>query len=204
MKKIYVATTNKGKFESLSIDVQDLNVELEMYETDIMEPRSYVLEEIAAKKVMEAYTKIGSPCIAIDGGFYLSAYNNFPGSFTNFVLDTIGLDGMMDLIREKTKEAYFADAIAYMDNTLDKPVVYVSKTKGTCSMEKKGVLQPWHWSNIAYIFIPENYQKTLAELTYKEFITRKRESSFKRNFFEKIINNNYLIELKEQNEYYLI
>lgn len=204
MKTIYFATKNTGKFESMKLDLKNLNVNLEMYETDIMEPRTYKLEEIASKKVLEAYKKIKKPCIAIDAGFYLNQYENFPGAFTNFILDTIGIDGIIDLVKDKNKEAYFADALAYMDETLDKPIVTVSKTIGKCSVKQKGTMQSWHWSKLSLIFIPTGYDKTLAELTYQEFLSRRNKKTFGADFINKILNEDVLSQAVEKEKYYLI
>ena len=64
----------------------------------MIEPRSEDLEEIAKAKVIQAYEKVGHPCIAMDSGFYIEALGGFPKTFVNFALSTIGINGILKLM----------------------------------------------------------------------------------------------------------
>ena len=47
--------------------------------------------------------------------------------------------------------------------------------KGEISEKPLGKVRPYHWSKLALIFIPENENKTMAEMTKEEFMNfRKR------------------------------
>jgi len=98
MNQVYFATTNKGKVNSVSNTLSQSGIEVVHYPLELPEPRSDDLREIAKEKVLFAYKKIGKPCIVLDSGFYVHSLNGFPKKFVNFVLETIGIEGILKLV----------------------------------------------------------------------------------------------------------
>lgn len=137
---------------------------------DIPEPRSYDIKEIAKAKVLYAYNKIKKPCIILDSGFFVHAINGFPRTFVNYMLDTIGIEGLLKLISGKNRSCEFIDCLAYYDGKLSKPMLFESTVKGKLSKTARGISKPFHWSRIFLIFIPKGKKKTLAEMTQNEYI----------------------------------
>ncbi|MCG2718141.1 MAG: hypothetical protein L6408_04820, partial [Nanoarchaeota archaeon] len=91
--KIYFATTNKGKVQSLQRDLTKYGIKIVQEPINLIEPRSSDVQEIAKYKLEQAYPLIKKPTLVIDAGFYIDELNGFPRAFVNFSLDTIGLEG---------------------------------------------------------------------------------------------------------------
>lgn len=161
MKEIIFVTHNKGKAKSAEKYFKNLKISTYEYELD--EPRSDDIKVIATAKVKEAYEVVKKPCMAMDADFNIEALNGFPRAFVNFVLDTIGIQGILKLMKDvDNRHCYFRQCIAYYDG--NKISYYWGECHGTLAFEKKGIDTEEKWSDLWYIFIPKNCTKTLAEM----------------------------------------
>src|SRR3989344_377330 len=169
-RAIYYATSNKGKVNSLRREFSKYGTGVIQVSLDIPECRSADVSEIAVEKVKFVYRTIRKPVVASDAGFYIKSLNGFPMAFVNFALDTIGLEGLLDLTRGKNKTCEFRECLAYMDAGLTEPECFVSVVKGKISDEQRGEMREHLWSRLGLIFIPESHEKTLAEMPYEEYL----------------------------------
>ncbi|MFH1637333.1 MAG: non-canonical purine NTP pyrophosphatase [Candidatus Woesearchaeota archaeon] len=193
MKKINYFTSNKNKVETLKISAKAFNIKIihrdpkdfdNAKEYDLLEPRSYHLKEIARIKAIYASKKLGLPLIVTDEGFYLDRWPKFPGSFTNFALDTLGLDGILKLAGED-KGCSFKSCLAYIDDKLEEPIFFESDLSGTLAPSPRGRKKKWMKSDLGYIYMPEGYDKTLAQMTENEYVDYKKkidQESYSANF----------------------
>jgi non-canonical purine NTP pyrophosphatase (RdgB/HAM1 family) len=156
--------------QSLQRDLDRYDIRVLQVPMDIPEPRSSDVQEIAREKVLFAYKKLESPVVALDAGFYIYSLNGFPRAFVNFALETIDLDGILRLVDGKDRNCEFRECLAYVDNSLKEPKYFVSHVRGVLSDEIKGEMQEHLWSKLGLIFIPEGSQKTLAEMSYEEYL----------------------------------
>lgn len=171
MKEIIFVTHNKGKVKSAEKYLKD--IKLLTYDYELDEPRSDDITEIAIAKVKQAYEVVKKPCIALDAGFFIKELNGFPRANVNFVLNTIGLEGILKLMEDKEdKFSEFRECLAYYDGKELKYFYGVSS--GEISDKILGINRDEKWSDLWYIFKPEGYDKTLAEMTEKERNNRKR------------------------------
>ncbi len=165
MKEIVFVTHNKGKAKSAEKFFKDLKIRT--FEYELSEPRSDDIKLIAKTKVMEAYDIVKTPCIAMDADFYIDELNGFPKAFVNFALETIGIDGILKLMEYKeNRKCAFRQCLAYYDGKEIK--YFYGESKGTLSYEKRGIDTEEKWSDLWYIFIPNGFNKTLAEMTKEE------------------------------------
>ena len=169
-KRIYFATTNKGKVDSMNSAVSEYGIEVVNVSLDLPEPRSDNLQMIAKEKVLFAYDRIKKPCIAQDSGFYIPALNGFPKAFVNFALDTIKVNGILKLAAGEPRECEFRNCLAYFDGSLAEPVYFESTVKGTLAETLRGEEKAHQWSKLWLVFIPENKDKTLAEMSREEHL----------------------------------
>ena len=102
MEEIVFVTHNKGKAKSAEKYFKNLKISTYNFELD--EPRSDDLKVIATAKVKQAYEVVKKPCIALDTGFFIEELNGFPRAFVNFSLETIGIDGILKLMKIKKIE----------------------------------------------------------------------------------------------------
>ena len=180
MNKIYFATTNKGKIDSLNKDFEGTSIKIVPVEIEIPEPRSDETKIIAEKKVKYAFAHIKKPCCSLDGGFYIPSLNGFPKAYVNFALATIGIEGILKLIEGKDRSCYFVDTLAYLDKTSKEPVFFESIAKGVLAKEPLGKLQPHNWGELHKIFIPQGHTKTFAQMSAEEYYGWRKEISEER------------------------
>lgn len=188
MPTIHFATTNKGKLASIQSVLSQYAIEVIHHDIDLPEPRTYDLQEIAKQKAKKAYAIIQKPVIALDSGFYIYALNGFPRSFVNFVLETIGIDGILRLAQGKGRECEFKNCLAYDDGTMREPMLFESSVKGVLAGKPRGKgPKDYFWSALFFIFIPSGKDKTLAEMTreeYEQWRKERHDDSYANQFAE--------------------
>jgi len=167
MEEIVFVTHNKGKAKSAEKYFNNNNIKFSTYDFELEEPRSDNIKEIATAKVKQAYNLVKKPCIALDTGFFIEALNGFPKAFVNFSLETIGIDGILKLMEGKeNRKCRFEECLAYHDG---KEIHYFyGKHPGNLSTKIEGVDREEKWSDLWYVFIPQNCTKTMAEMTEEE------------------------------------
>lgn len=188
---IYLATKNHAKVDYVNAVLKQYGFEITHANIELPEPRSDDLRVIANHKVMHAYQQLKNPCVAIDSGFYIQSLNDFPKTFVNFALETIGLEGIIKLIENKNTDSEFRDCLAYYDSTLTEPLYFESATKGKLtSTPREGLSKSW--SKLHWIFIPNGWNKTLSEMTEAEKLelrTNRPDDNFVVKFAKWLKNN---------------
>ncbi len=157
--KITFVTGNKHKaFEAAGI----LNglATVEHISMECPEIRSLSVEEVAKGKALYAFSMLKRPVIADDTGFFIPTLNCFPGACAAFVQDTIGNEGILCLMANKTdRSAYFETGIAYADES----GVYVFSGRINGS-----IVNPKGNNGFGYDPIFSVNGKTLAEMNAEE------------------------------------
>ncbi len=128
---------NKGKVESLKNVLSQYGIEVIQVPLDLPELQTDNLHEIAKEKVLFAYKKIKKPVIALDSGFYIYSLNDFPKTFVNFVLETIGIDGILKLVKNKNRKCEFRNCLAYYNGKIKKPIYFESIVKRRLSQNQR-------------------------------------------------------------------
>ena len=171
MKEIVFVTHNKGKAKSAERYFN--NIEFKTYDFELDEPRSDDIKEIATAKVNQAFKMLNKPCIALDTGFFIDELNGFPRAFVNFSLDTIGINGILKLMQGKeNRKCRFEECLAYHDG--NKIHYFYGKHPGNLSTKIQGINRDEKWSDLWYIFKPEHFNKTLAEMDSVEREERRK------------------------------
>lgn len=174
MEEIVFVTHNKGKIVSAKKNLKDVNITIYDYELD--EPRSDDIAYISKAKVEEAYEIVQKPCISLDCGFWIDELNGFPKAFVNFTLETIGIAGILKLMEGKTNRACrFTECLSYYNGK--ELHQFMGRHEGTLAKEIRGKNTEEKWSDLWYIYEPEGYQKTLAEMTKEERANRIKHES---------------------------
>ena len=180
-KSIVFVTTNKGKVASCQKCFKKTDTKVEIYTHELIEPRTDDIKEIAKSKVMQAYEMVKKPCIALDTGFFIEELNGFPKAFVNFALDTIGIEGLLKLMDGKENRAcYFKECLAYYDGVNIE--YFECKIPGRLSKEIKGRDKENKWSDLWYVFMPGEFDITIAEMNDEQM--KERERTKPKNTFE--------------------
>ena len=166
MKKLTLATTNRHKVIEMRHVLAEYGYSVHGVKLKIIEPDFDSLEEVAKAKAKQAFEQLGRPVVAEDTGVYFSAYHSFPGQLAKRVYLGIGFKGLTMLIRNaKNKNGYFKTVISFTKD---------GKHFHTFSGMLHGrfisnVVKP-NKNRLPYekIFIPDGYDRALAEISIHE------------------------------------
>jgi len=164
MKSVFLVTSNLGKVEEISKHLEKFGIKVIGKEMEIPEIGEEQ-ETIAKSKAEFAVERLEVPVIVEDTGLYFAAYKNFPGIRSKFVFQAIGYEGILKLLENKSRKAYFKTIVAYCEPNKE-PKTFVGINPGTLSENVRGVSHP----RLPYdsIFIPDGDDRTFAEMTKEE------------------------------------
>ena len=176
MSRIFFATRNEGKVDYVRNILREFDgVRIVHYPLNIPERQAHSVEDVAKEKARYAFKEINNgrddktPCMTLDSGLYIPSLKGFPGTLVRTILDTIEVDGILRLLAGKARECEIRTCVAYWDGNLTDPLVFSARIKGTIADEPKGETKPYHWSNLAEVFIPKGLNKTEAELSEEDY-----------------------------------
>lgn len=181
MKRLYFITGNSGKLQELKNKLKQLQIEVVQHNIGYPEPQVDTLEEVARFGVDYIQRQgIDHPFILEDAGLFIKPLNDFPGVYSKYVFLTIGLDGILELIKEKKdRSAEFQSVIAYAEPK-GEPLLFKGVCKGSLSFQQKGS------NGFGYdpIFIAENNNMTFAEMDTEQ----KNKVSHRGRAVEKLVD----------------
>lgn len=112
-----IVTSNTGKYNGI-IPALKYSYVLEKPANDIVEIQSADREEIIKNKARQAFAQIKKACIVDDFGIIFDEYPKFPGAMTKYVLATLEIKGIKDLlsVSGNNRAIIYCDT-AYIDET---------------------------------------------------------------------------------------
>jgi len=194
MVNITYVTGNYGKYVSVKEHFNEQEIEINFLEYDFEEPEVNDIEQISRSKVLAAYGILNSPCFVADTGFYIDDYPNnpgYPGAFVKRSGISSDIDGLLDTMKNKTnRSCKFVDCLTFYDG--NEFYTFYGVSSGTLSRAKRGESVRKAKSNLWYVFIPDNCDKTLAEMTDEERKMRNDGHTSATELFAKWYKNMYL------------
>lgn len=113
--KFTVVTSNENKAREVAAFFAGVSEVAHTF-LEIPEFRDNDVGVIAEEKARYAWDVLRCSLIVDDTGFFVNALNGFPGPYAAYVLDTIGMEGILRLLEgAEDRTAYFETAIAYAD-----------------------------------------------------------------------------------------
>jgi len=110
---IRFVTTNPGKVREAR---QYLDASVEQVAFDYPELQAESVAAVAAEGARAAYRHTGEPVIVDDSGLTIDAVDGFPGPYSSYVEDTLGIERVWELARrEDDRSAAFRGVVAYCD-----------------------------------------------------------------------------------------
>lgn len=141
-----------------------LSFPLQITTLDLPELQANDITTVVHHKATAAFTHIKEPVIVDDVGFYVSAWNGFPGPLIKWLLQSGGSDLILNmLLHEKDRKAEFVSAIGFHDGK--RIHTFIGKVSGTITDRPRSTRKA---PELETIFVPDGYQKTYAEMTVKE------------------------------------
>jgi inosine triphosphate pyrophosphatase len=172
--KIYFVTGNKDKLR----EARSMWSEIEGIEIDLDE-----IQEMDGKKIIEAKLKEaikqkpGIPLIVEDQSLMIDGMNGLPGPFIKWFVKSMSLEGMAKLAESMGNKSCEARTIIGYADKLGVINYFEATIKGKIVSPRGSI--GWGWD---YIFQPDGYDKTFAEMTMEE----KNELSMRRMAIEKL------------------
>jgi len=109
-----MATSNRSKFDEARVVLSEFGVDLEMLEVNRLEIQADDLAEIAMFSLDHLSEARERPVVAEDAGLFIDHFGGFPGPYSSYVLGTIGLPGVLRLMKGvEDRRASFQSVIAY-------------------------------------------------------------------------------------------
>jgi len=162
---LYFVSSNNHKYQEAKIILDSFGIKLGFIKSTLEEIQSNSLKEIALCKAKDAFSKCKKPLIIEDDGIFINSLNGFPGPYSSYIFKTIGNKGILNLLKQNRK-AKFISIITYCDKHILQS--FDAKIDGSISKSVKG--KGWGYDPI---FIPNNLQKTFAELNNKNELSHR-------------------------------
>jgi XTP/dITP diphosphohydrolase len=106
-------TTNPGKVREAQ---EYLDESVEQLDFDYLEPQADDLAAVAAHGARAAYRHAGEAVFVDDSGLTIDALGGFPGPYSSYVYDRVGIERVSRLARgEADRSAAFRCVVAYCD-----------------------------------------------------------------------------------------
>lgn len=188
---LFFATQNNGKLDFVSRVLQEFGIKVVHFPIDLSEIRADSVEEVAQQKVLNAYEDVGAPCIALDSGFFIDAVGGWPGTYVNNALKKLGVERILRLLDSDVRTCHIRPCLTYYDGFLSHPVYFSSRINGSLTIEPKGQIQRYHWSELCNVFIPDGLEKTEAEMDEKEYNSWRKTVDTTANKFGQWFNSIY-------------
>lgn len=191
MKKLYFMTSNTGKVAEFHNRLNNIGYSLKQKNMGYPEIQAETLEDVADFGATWIQQRFPRPFLLEDSGLFITALQGFPGVYSKYVFYTIGLSGVLHLLK-KTKtnqrKAVFRSVIAYCEPH-HKPVLFRGECIGTIRISCKGT----HGFGYDPLFVPKGHTKTFAEMTVEE----KNQYSHRGQALQKLI---VFLQKKEKKE----
>jgi XTP/dITP diphosphohydrolase len=162
---VYFATGNKHKFEEARFALGKYAIRVVQIKQKGLEIQSNSLETIAKSCVLNATKRFSNPIFVEDAGLFIKALSGFPGPYSSYVYQTLGISGILKLTScIDDRSAEFRSVIAFCD-TSGNLRCFDGVIGGRISSEARGI----GGFGFDPIFEPDNENgKTFAEMSVEE------------------------------------
>ena len=175
--RVIFATSNEQKVIEARLAVAPYGVELEHSCVDVDEIKDLDVFKVAGKKALDTFAQLKKPVVVEDTGVFFHAFPGFPGTYSKFCIQTIGVKNTVKVLDGHSKKAHFSTIVCYCDGKSVKS--FEGKIEGEVVLQPRGVAP----LKVPYdtVFVPTGEKKTFAELGEK----RKNEISARAMAFRK-------------------
>ncbi len=160
----FFVTSNIHKFNEARKVLAEYEIATAMLRVEAVEIQDDSIEEIAKVSAVDAVKKCGLPIIVEDAGLFIDALKGFPGPYSAYVYRTIGMRGILELMKNVDKrDAYFHSVVTFSSPD-EPPRCFHGKAKGKIAKEERGR----HGFGFDPIFSLSDKNRTFAEMTTEE------------------------------------
>ena len=177
--KITFITGNQHKVKEARGIFQQFNIELEHVDLSYPEIQGK-LTDVAFYGADHAANRLGRAVIVEDAGLFIKALKWFPGTYSSYVQETLGNQGILKLMNNfQNRYAEFRSVVGFATPKTE-PEIFLGVVGGQIAYQERGE----HGFAYDPVFIPEGFDKTFGELNRK----KKNEFSHRRRSLESFVH----------------
>lgn len=161
----FLVTRNIHKFVEARYVLNNHGVSSAMLRVETREIQDDNIDKIAIARAVDAVKKCNIPLIVEDAGLFIKALNTFPGPYSSYTYKTIGLHGILKLMRDvEERDAEFQSTVAYFSPFQESPKCFHGVVGGEICHSIRGD------SGFGFdpIFKPKKSAKTFGEMSIAE------------------------------------
>ncbi|PID31571.1 hypothetical protein CR983_00295 [Candidatus Saccharibacteria bacterium] len=163
MNLVY-ATTNQHKLAGANQALTEADLTFvapKLSLPDLPEIQSDDQKAVSVDKARKYYDLLKCPLVVMDSGLFVEALRGFPGVYTKYALDTIGIANIIRLLDSNTN-AYTQRTVTYFDGI--EPTTFTLKVPGHLSTQPRGD----NGRDYDKYFVVDGADKTIAEMSTVE------------------------------------
>lgn len=171
MKEINFATGNSGKIATLAshFAIHGMNIAIVPQPLELIEPQASTATQVALVKAQQAYAQLQKPVLVDDSSFHIDALGGFPGPYIKYMLETVGVNGIVNFMEGKTnRDAYFMSSLVFIDKYGEAHVFEGRDVTGNIMESVDEYDNPEAWSDLWKIFMPAGSDKTYSRMNADE------------------------------------
>ena len=154
---VTLVTSNPGKVAEVRRVFSEHGIQVHWDRRDLPEPQADRLEDVVRAK-LRAAARPGRGIVVEDSGLFVDSLAGFPGVYSRYVLDTIGLPGILRLVRGRPRAARFRAVAGYCRGRTE--IFTSGEVRGRLAPEARGS----HGFGYDPIFIPAGGRRTFGEV----------------------------------------
>jgi len=165
---ILFITSNSAKVALANERLKKYNINVKQYKFGFKELQDLDVEKVALDKANQLKETIETPFLIEDSGFYVEALNGLPGTFIKPIFESISDERFLKLLDVKDSRKVTAKSVLVYSNPKNNETkLFLGYYEGVLSDKPRGSNKRG-WA-VTRIFIPNGWNKTLAELNDKEW-----------------------------------
>ena len=165
LSELFFVSSNRHKYLEARDIAASFGLRLSFIKESLEEIQSDSLCEISKRKAQDAFDKFGRPVLVEDAGLFIDALNGFPGPFSSYVFQTIGNNGILDLLK-LDRRADFVSVFSFCSEYCSKS--FEARLSGVIAETPMG--KGWGYDPI---FVPHDTDQTFAQLIDKNAISHR-------------------------------
>ncbi len=104
--RVTFVTSNRHKVREIERILRPFDIELRWRRRRLPEPQANTLAEVVRSK-LDAVPRSWDPVLVEDSGIFLDGLKGFPGVYSRYIYETIGLEGILRLLKGRPRGAVF-------------------------------------------------------------------------------------------------
>lgn len=172
--RVFFVTTNPVKIDSVVRVLNGRGIEVEVKDLDIQEIQALTASEVAAAKALEAFRILQAPVLVNDFALHIDALGGWPGAYVKMETDRLGLGMFLWMLKHPggghlSHEVRLANALGYMDASLEAPKVFTREISGVLSPQAYEALPEKKGAWVDKIFVPDGETVPLGAMPPHRF-----------------------------------